>query len=157
MGNPNSMGILHSASLTIGYMAKINNFLKQIYHMTNISKTSPFSINLTYVSRKTNQQIFTTQSQFLMAPYRLTDTHWHQSGTIQTWAIFDDFLLLRQKFSKASLRPCMNSHAGLGSRTVWGMYCLRSLGSRDRGLESHTRHRCLLYVCVYSVFVLSCV
>jgi hypothetical protein len=31
------------------------------------------------------------------------------------------------------------------------------LGSRDRGFEFHIRHVCLVYVCVYSVFVLSCV
>jgi hypothetical protein len=37
------------------------------------------------------------------------------------------------------------------------MYCLRSLGSRVRGFKSHTRHGCLVCVCVYSVFVLSCV
>jgi hypothetical protein len=30
-------------------------------------------------------------------------------------------------------------------------------GSRDRGFESHTRHGCVVCVCVYSVFVLSCV
>jgi hypothetical protein len=41
------------------------------------------------------------------------------------------------------------------SRAVYGMNCLRSLGSWDRGFESHIRHGCL--VCVYSVFVLSCV
>jgi hypothetical protein len=34
---------------------------------------------------------------------------------------------------------------------------LHSLGSRDRGFKSHTRHGCLVCVCVYSEFVLSCV
>jgi hypothetical protein len=34
---------------------------------------------------------------------------------------------------------------------------LRSLGSRDRGFESHTRHGCLVCECVSSVFMLSCV
>jgi hypothetical protein len=29
------------------------------------------------------------------------------------------------------------------------MYCLRSLGSRDRGFESQTRHECLVCVCVF--------
>jgi hypothetical protein len=34
------------------------------------------------------------------------------------------------------------------------MYCLRSLGSRDRGFESHSRHGCLVCVCVYVVLCL---
>jgi hypothetical protein len=33
---------------------------------------------------------------------------------------------------------------------------LHSLGSRDGGSESQRRHRCLVCVCVYSVFMLSC-
>jgi hypothetical protein len=37
------------------------------------------------------------------------------------------------------------------------MNCLRSLGRWDRGFESHSNRVCLVYVCVYSVFVLSCV
>jgi hypothetical protein len=44
--------------------------------------------------------------------------------------------------------------AGHGSRAVWGMYCLPSLGSCGRGFESRTKHGCLVRVCVYSVFVL---
>jgi hypothetical protein len=47
--------------------------------------------------------------------------------------------------------------AGHGSRSVWDMNCLRSLGSRDRGFESHSKHGYLVCVCVCSVFVLSCV
>jgi hypothetical protein len=35
-------------------------------------------------------------------------------------------------------------YAGHGSRVVWGMHRLRSLGSRDRGFESHSRHGVLL-------------
>jgi hypothetical protein len=29
------------------------------------------------------------------------------------------------------------------------MYCLHSLGSRDRGFESHTRHGYLVFVCAF--------
>jgi hypothetical protein len=38
-----------------------------------------------------------------------------------------------------------------GSRAVKGMHCLRSLGSRDRGFQSHSGHGCLVFVffCVY--------
>jgi hypothetical protein len=43
-------------------------------------------------------------------------------------------------------------HSG---RAVWGMNCFRSLGRWDRGFESHLGHGCLVYVCVYSVFLLS--
>jgi hypothetical protein len=50
--------------------------------------------------------------------------------------------------------PCK---AGHGSLAVYDIYCLRSLGSLDRAFESHTRNGCLVCVCVYSVFVLSCV
>jgi hypothetical protein len=32
------------------------------------------------------------------------------------------------------------------------MYCLRSLGSRDRGFESHSRHGCLVFVYVCAFF-----
>jgi hypothetical protein len=40
-------------------------------------------------------------------------------------------------------------------RSQWhDMNCLRPLKHWDRGFESHLRHGCL---CVYSVFVLSCV
>jgi hypothetical protein len=42
--------------------------------------------------------------------------------------------------------------AGHGSRVVWGMHCLRSLGSRDRGLEPHSGHRCLVFVCMCAFF-----
>jgi hypothetical protein len=28
------------------------------------------------------------------------------------------------------------------------MYCLRSLGSRDRGFESHSWNECVVFVCV---------
>jgi hypothetical protein len=38
--------------------------------------------------------------------------------------------------------------AGHGSQAVWGMHCLRSLGSRDRGFRSHSGHGCLVFVCV---------
>jgi hypothetical protein len=37
------------------------------------------------------------------------------------------------------------------------MNCLRSLGRWNRRFESHSGHGCLVCVCVYSVFVLSCV
>jgi hypothetical protein len=37
------------------------------------------------------------------------------------------------------------------------MNCLRFLGRWDRGFESHLRHGCVVCLCVYSVFVLSCV
>jgi hypothetical protein len=37
------------------------------------------------------------------------------------------------------------------------MNCLRSLGRWNRGFETHSRHGCLVCVCVYSVFVLSSV
>jgi hypothetical protein len=37
------------------------------------------------------------------------------------------------------------------------MNCLRSLGRWDRGFESHLRYECLVCVCIYSVFMLSCV
>jgi hypothetical protein len=46
--------------------------------------------------------------------------------------------------------------ADQSGRSVWGMNCLRSLEHYDRRFESHSRHGCLC-VCVYSVFVLSCV
>jgi hypothetical protein len=52
---------------------------------------------------------------------------------------------------------------GHGSRAVWGINCLRSLGRCDRGFESHLGHGCLVCVCVcvcenvYSVFVLPCI
>jgi hypothetical protein len=36
------------------------------------------------------------------------------------------------------------------------MYCFRLPESRDRGFESHTRHECLVGVCVYSVCVVLC-
>jgi hypothetical protein len=45
-------------------------------------------------------------------------------------------------------------HSG---RAVWGMNCLPSLGRWDRWFESHSGHGYLVCVCVYSVFVLSCV
>jgi hypothetical protein len=32
------------------------------------------------------------------------------------------------------------------------MHCLRSLGSRDRGFESHSGHGCLVFVCVCAFF-----
>jgi hypothetical protein len=45
--------------------------------------------------------------------------------------------------------------AGRGSRSVQGLSCLRSLGSCDRGFESHLEYGCLVcvrarlfYVCV---------
>jgi hypothetical protein len=44
---------------------------------------------------------------------------------------------------------CMFRSTGHGSRAVWGMYCLRSLGSWDCGLESHSGHGCLMCVCVF--------
>jgi hypothetical protein len=47
--------------------------------------------------------------------------------------------------------------AGHSSRAARGMNSLRSLGRWDRGFESHSGHGCLVCVCVYSVFVLSCV
>jgi hypothetical protein len=31
-------------------------------------------------------------------------------------------------------------------------YCLRSLGSRDRGFESHSGHACLVFVCMCAFF-----
>jgi hypothetical protein len=40
---------------------------------------------------------------------------------------------------------------------VTAMYSLRSLWSWDHGLESYRRHGFLVCVCVYSVFLLSCV
>jgi hypothetical protein len=67
---------------------------------------------------------------------------------------------IRSLHSAHRLYLCVlySSHiAGHGSRAVEGMNCLRSLGSWDRMFESHTRHGCLVCVCVYSVFVLSCV
>jgi hypothetical protein len=41
--------------------------------------------------------------------------------------------------------------AGHGGRAIEGMHCLRSLGSRDRGFESHSGHGCLVlvFVCVF--------
>jgi hypothetical protein len=41
--------------------------------------------------------------------------------------------------------------AGHDSRAVGGMYCLRSLASRDRGFEIHTRHGCLVRVFILFV------
>jgi hypothetical protein len=54
-----------------------------------------------------------------------------------------------------SLWALMNlaiSSAGHGSRAVWGMYCLRSLGSRDRGFESHSGHGRLVFVYMCAFF-----
>jgi hypothetical protein len=42
--------------------------------------------------------------------------------------------------------------AGDASRTVYGVYCLRSLGSRDREFESHSGHGCLVFVYVCTFF-----
>jgi hypothetical protein len=39
--------------------------------------------------------------------------------------------------------------AGHGSRAVYGMHCLRSLGRWDRGFKTNTRHGCLTCVCVF--------
>jgi hypothetical protein len=39
--------------------------------------------------------------------------------------------------------------AGHGSRAVEGVHCLRSLGSRDHGFESHSGHGCLVFVCAF--------
>jgi hypothetical protein len=50
--------------------------------------------------------------------------------------------------------PCNVYGAGHGSRVFEGMHCLRSLGSRIRGFESHSGHGCL--VCV-SMCVCVCV
>jgi hypothetical protein len=36
------------------------------------------------------------------------------------------------------------------------MNCFHALGRWDRGFESHLGHGCLVCVCVYSVFVLTC-
>jgi hypothetical protein len=47
--------------------------------------------------------------------------------------------------------------AGRIGRAVQFMDCLRSLGRWDRGYKSHLRHGCLVCVCLYSVFMLSCV
>jgi hypothetical protein len=44
--------------------------------------------------------------------------------------------------------------AGHGSQAVWGMYCLRSVGGRDHGFESHSGHGCLMCVCVCVVLCL---
>jgi hypothetical protein len=44
--------------------------------------------------------------------------------------------------------------AGHGIRAVYGVYCLRSFETQDRGFESHSRHGCLVFVYVrFSVFV----
>jgi hypothetical protein len=53
------------------------------------------------------------------------------------------------------LLRCIGGYwAGHGSRAVWCIHSLRSLGSRDRGLESHSGHGCLVFMCVrFSVFV----
>jgi hypothetical protein len=51
----------------------------------------------------------------------------------------------------------MHWYAGHVSREVLVMNCLFSLESRDHGFESHTRHGCILCVCVYSAFILLCV
>jgi hypothetical protein len=58
------------------------------------------------------------------------------------------------EFSGLSFTPVMFSRGGHGSRAVWNMYCLRSLGSRDRGFESHTRHGCL--ICVFILCFVLC-
>jgi hypothetical protein len=50
----------------------------------------------------------------------------------------------------------MNIYSIQSGRAVWGTNCLRSLQPWDRGFDCHSRH-CCLCVCVYSVFVLSCV
>jgi hypothetical protein len=57
---------------------------------------------------------------------------------------------------RSDLYKRLRCTAGHGSRAVWGMYCLRSLASRDRGFGSHARHGCLVCVCVYSVCVVLC-
>jgi hypothetical protein len=46
---------------------------------------------------------------------------------------------------------------GHSSRAIEGMNCLRLLGRWNREFESHSGHGFLVYVCFYSVFVLSCV
>jgi hypothetical protein len=67
--------------------------------------------------------------------------------------------LLRSKFICSvllNLVPFNYVVAGYGSRAVYGMHSLRSLGSRDLGFESHSEHGCLVFVCVcvrFSVFV----
>jgi hypothetical protein len=58
------------------------------------------------------------------------------------------------QFSPTSSAEVKNGGAIL---PLQGMNSLRSLGSWDRGFESHTRHGCWVCLCVYSVFVLSCV
>jgi hypothetical protein len=45
-------------------------------------------------------------------------------------------------------------HSG---RAVWSMNRLLPLEQGDHGFESHSRHGCLIYMCLYSVFLLSCV
>jgi hypothetical protein len=47
---------------------------------------------------------------------------------------------------------CNDIIAGHDSRAVYGMHCLRSLGSRDLGFESHPGHGCLVFVYVCAFF-----
>jgi hypothetical protein len=47
-------------------------------------------------------------------------------------------------------------NAGHGSRAIWGMNCLRSLGRCDCGFETVFGHGCLVCVCVCIFLCLSC-
>jgi hypothetical protein len=51
----------------------------------------------------------------------------------------------------------MHFGAGHGSRAVYGIHWLRSLGNRDRGIESYSGHGCLVLVCVCVRFFCICV
>jgi hypothetical protein len=45
-----------------------------------------------------------------------------------------------------------SKYACHGSRAVYGLHCLCSLGSRDHGFESHSGHGCLVFVCMCAFF-----
>jgi hypothetical protein len=57
------------------------------------------------------------------------------------------------QFENEINKTCCFEWAGHSSRAVRDMNCLRLRGRWDYGFESHSRHGCLVCVCVYSVIV----
>jgi hypothetical protein len=93
--------------------------------------------------------------------FRRMSDHFHLPEILTFWFQFSTWstkvsLLLTCFF--ISWRWCLLCTYYLGSctihiadhsgRAVWGMNCLRSLESWDRGFEYHSRHGCLCLFCV---------
>jgi hypothetical protein len=110
MGNPNSMRIFYTTSLLIGYMTKTRNYLKE-----NLTYVQPFknfnNYTKPYIHFTKNKSTNSHNPVTVHNGYLQTDWHTLSTDMGHIWRHGDncDFLLLRNTFSKASLRPCMNS------------------------------------------------